>query len=102
MGMNAGVSTRPCDNVITPRRPSPSVASTSNFKLVLPLDQHRIAIAEEAVAVLDRMTVRDADILCAAERRYQHEQRRFREMEIGEQALDHPEPVARQDEKTGL
>ena len=48
------------------------------------------------------MVVGLQDALFPGERADQHEQRRFRQVEIGEQALHHLEPEARVNEKIGF
>src|SRR4030095_12196305 len=66
------------------------------------LEQHRVAVAEEAIARSDRVRVRRADSVYASERRHQHQQRRAWQMEIGEQAVDDTEAIARRDKERGL
>jgi hypothetical protein len=62
-------------------------------------EQHRIAVAEEAVAIRDGMGVRGADVAVAGERRHEHQQRRLREVEVRAQPFDDAKPVAGRDEQ---
>src|SRR5689334_25341625 len=112
--MNAGVSTTPCGSVSLPLRAAPSLASTSNcietthhsspitHHSSLPFNKHRIAVAVEAVALIDGVAVRAANIIHAAERGNQHEQGGLRQVEIGEQALDDVKAVAGRHEEPGF
>src|ERR1700674_3650472 len=52
------------------------------------LDEHRVAVAEKAVALTDRVRVRGANRHVAGKGGHQHHQRRPRQMEVGQQAVD--------------
>src|SRR5262245_59346138 len=103
--MNTGVSTAPCASSSRPARAAPSLCVTANriagFYLRA-VDQHRIAVAEEAIARADRMPVGGADLLHPCERRDEHEQRRLGEMEVRDEAIDDAKAIARRDEEIGL
>src|SRR5581483_7346156 len=97
-GMKAGVLTTPCAVCNCPRRALPSVARMSNALLteIAPLgvnaslealQQTGIAIGEEAIVLGDGMGIGGAHALGAGEGADQHEQRRFRQMEIGQQQI---------------
>ena len=58
-------------------------------------DQHGIAVGEEAVALLNRVPVGIKDQLATCQRGHQHQQGRFRQVEIGNQAIDAADAVAR-------
>ena len=58
------------------------------------LEQYRVVVAEEVIAFGDGMGVGGADGVVAGEGRDQHEQRRFRQVEIGDQPVDDLEAVA--------
>ena len=49
-----------------------------------------------------RMTINRADVFHAGKRGNQHQQRRFGQVEIGNQAVGHIEPVARRNENIGI
>src|ERR1700687_1985714 len=68
----------------------------------LTLEQHRIAVAEEAIAVADGVRVCAADRLKAVESRDQHQQRRPWQVEISPQPVDDAESESRRDEQLGL
>src|SRR5437868_3777155 len=94
-GMNTGVGISPRGVWRMPARAWPSVAMTSNSMV----EQHRIAVAEEAIALGDRVAVRREHAIGAGERAHQHEQRRFREVEVGDEVVDDAKLVARIDEQ---
>src|SRR5512133_1020685 len=96
--MNTGVSTTPWARVRRPRRAAPEVPRRSNC-MVAPEDEHGVAIAEESVAVCKRARIGGADGGYAAEGRHQHEQRRLRQMEIGDEQIDDAEREAGGDEQ---
>ena len=52
--------------------------------------------------ILNRKRISAANIVNAAERRYQHQQRRFRQVKIGDQAFDNIETKPRQDKNIRL
>ena len=62
------------------------------------VQQHGVAIAEKAVFLFDGVPVNFADALAAGKGRHQHQQRGFGQVEIGYQAVNHAERVARRDE----
>src|SRR5690606_29996120 len=64
--------------------------------------QHRVAVGEEAVALLHRMAVGGEDPLLPGEGRDQHQQRAFRQVEVGHQRVHAADPVAGEDEDPGL
>src|ERR1700687_3527270 len=105
--MNTGVSTTPCASVRRPCRALPDVARSVNLIAAIPLldglrgsalQQHRITVAVEAITGGDRMRIRAPDDVVAGKRRDQHQQRGFRQVEIGEQPVDYAEAVTRRDE----
>jgi hypothetical protein len=51
--------------------------------------QRRIAVREEAIARGDGMGIDAPDLVHPHQRRDQHHQRRFRQMEIGHQRIGH-------------
>src|SRR3546814_19174562 len=63
------------------------------------LDQHRIAIAEEAIALGDGMAIRGHHPFMTAVRADQHQQRALGQMEIGQQSNDDAEAITRRDEQ---
>ena len=65
-------------------------------------DHHRVAIGVEPVSLGDRVLVRRQDRVVARERAHQHEQRGAGEVEVGDQAVHHAEPVSRRDQELGL
>src|SRR5437879_4774406 len=112
--MKIGVSITPWFSVSRPRRadvrPLWSVLSNLKSSMVVGLvgqvylvsEQHGIAVAEEAVALRNRVRIRGADLVVAGEGRHQHQQRRFRQVEIGDQARDSLERIAGRDEQRGV
>src|SRR3954464_13234730 len=91
--MNAGVSTAPC---ASPRRPRRAFAEVERIlkSRSAPLDQHGVAVREEAVALVDRVPVGLEDVLLAGEGADEHEKGRFWQMKIGQQPVDDLEFVA--------
>src|SRR4051794_20519662 len=61
-------------------------------------DQRRIAVRKKAIALLDRMTIRRQHRLAPGERADEHQQRRFRQMEVRHQRIDARDAVARKNE----
>src|SRR3990172_11235046 len=102
--MNNGVSASPCASASTPHRAAPSRCVISNFidaacSWAHLINQHRVTVTEKAIPLLDRMSVGAADGLEPCERRHEHEQGRFRQVEISEQPVDDAEIIARRDEQ---
>src|SRR2546427_10320354 len=113
--MKIGVSITPWFSVSRPRRaevrPLWSVLSNLKSSMVVGLvsglvslvsEQHGIAIAEETVALRDRVRIGGANLVVTGEGRHQHQQRRFRQMEIGNQTGHGLEHVAGRDEQRGV
>src|SRR5262249_37187979 len=65
-------------------------------------DQHRVAVAIEAVALADRLVVGAAQQLVAAKGAHQNQQRRTREMKIRQQNVDAAKLVGGADEERRL
>ena len=128
-GMKAGVSMAPCAVVSRPSRAAPSRARISKPIVTAPapgrrnldrgrpariagrrpairgrrcLDQAGVAVGEKAVALGDGVRVGGLDPVEPGQRRDQHQQRRARQVEIGQQHVDRAKPVARQDEQPRL
>src|SRR4030095_17050681 len=99
--MKAGVSIAPCQVVMRPSRARPSTFSSSKPKPPISGYEHRVAVRVEAIARLDRVAVRAQDDLPPGERRHQDEQARAREMEVGDERVHAPEPLAGADEGIG-
>src|ERR1039458_9047068 len=68
---------------------------------VLPLDQHRIAIAEKTILLFHRMAVGGEHFIHPSKRAHQHQQCRARQVKIGEQHIHHFEAITRYDEDVG-
>src|SRR6185437_1008648 len=66
------------------------------------MKQAGIAIAEEAVVRGDGVGVSRSHAVEPSESGDQHEERRARQMEVGEQDIDRAEAIARRDEQRGL
>src|SRR5688500_3497500 len=79
--------------------PRPRAGATGSLAAI---DQHRVAVAEEAISLGDGVGVGAADVVDAGEGAHQHEQRGARQVEVRDQAVDRAEAVARQDEETGV
>ena len=75
---------------------------TSGPSAILPRQQHGVAVAVEAQPRLDGLPVGGQDTGGAGEGGDQHQQRALRQMEVGEQAIDHPEVEAGADEEPAL
>src|SRR5512140_4002147 len=65
------------------------------------LDQHRVAVAEEAVPPRHRLPVRLEDPIAPPQGAREDQQGGAREVEVGEEGVDGPERVARPDEELG-
>src|ERR1700736_5306820 len=52
-------------------------------------DEHAVAVREEPIPGFDRMTIRGESVFSARKRAHQHQQSRLRQVEVGEQRLDH-------------
>jgi hypothetical protein len=65
-----------------------TLASNANSQLRASQDQHRVAVAVEVVSALDGCAIRGKDSLSTCECRDQHEQRRSRQMKVGDEPLD--------------
>ena len=108
-GMNTGVSMSPCAVVSTPARARPARATTRNVPcrraheaVRCCSDQHRVAVAVEPVAERDRLAVGGQHRLPLGERRHQHQQRRARQVKVGDQIGHHEEALAGQQIQIGL
>src|SRR5271166_5155319 len=111
-GMKAGVRMTPRDVVISPSRAEPSTARTAKETssvmptsdlLFCPTDQEAgVAVGIEAITRFDRMRIGRPHALEPAEGADEHEERRARQMEIGQEGVDRAEAVARRDEDRGL
>src|SRR5258708_13871036 len=64
--------------------------------------QTGVAIRKEPVAPADRMGIGPFHGVEAAESRYQHEQGRSRQVEIGQKDIDGAKSIARRDEDRGI
>ena len=105
---------RRLDDAVVERRAgrggrAPSVASRSKRSMrsivsarVSRDQQHRVAVAEEAVARVDRVAVQRHHVRVAGEGGDEHQQRAARQVEVGDQAVDDAELEARRDEDVGL
>src|SRR4051812_35644368 len=69
---------------------------------VLRKQQRRIPVRVEPVVIFNGMRICRLHPIQPHQRRYQHEQRRARQMEVGEQAVDSLEAVAGGDEDRGV
>src|SRR3569832_2558609 len=92
-GMNTGVSMSPRGVCRMPARALPRVASSSNDqpgvgRSNFTVHQHRIAVAEEPIALGDRVAICAEHALGAGERAHLHQQRRFGEVEVRDLVLD--------------
>ena len=61
-------------------------------------DEHAVAIGEEPISGLDRMTVGGERVFSSGKRAHQHQQGRLRQVKIGEQRLDYVQGGARGEE----
>src|SRR3954469_12638512 len=100
-GMNRGVSPVPGGSRSLPRLARPSRWLTENEITGALYDQHRVAVAEESILLPHGLAVGGEDAVEAREGRDQHEERRARQMEVGEEPVDRAEPVAGRDEEIG-
>ena len=64
-------------------------------------DEHAIAVGEEAITTLYGMTVSGEGVFSPGKRAHQHQERRLRQMEIGEHRLDYFEAAARREKDVG-
>src|SRR3990167_3932951 len=94
-GMNTGVSTAPWGVTRRPQRAAPSVARSLN-------NERGVAVGVEAVARADRVSVRLHDQLPPRERADQHEERRARQVEVGQEDVHRAEAEAGRDVEGGL
>jgi hypothetical protein len=78
--MKTGVSTVPCDVCSRP-------------------DEHGVAVAVETIAGSDGLAIGRKHLLAPGEGRDQHEQGRFRQVEVGDEIGHHAELVAGQDQQ---
>ncbi len=108
--MNAGVSHAAVREREHAAARGAVAACTSNFKrraarrerLRIGGDEHRVTVAEEAVALAHRVRIGREHALAARESRDQHQQRGLRQVEVRQQRIDHAEAESRQDEDVGL
>src|SRR5690349_7602288 len=78
---------------VTPCKPVSSAASVSSE------NQHRIAVTVEPVPPLHGISIDGEDFLAARKRRREDQQRRLRQMEIGDEARHQLETMTRADEQ---
>src|SRR6478752_6864776 len=81
---------------LTRRGKSPSAWACAS------LHEHAVAIGKEPVSLSDRVLIRLEHIFPPGKSRDQHEQCRFRKMEIGQQRAGHMEPEAGIDKDISL
>ena len=72
------------------------------YDFVTSQNQHRITIAIEPIAMSNCLFVDGEDLVAARKRRREDQQRRLRQMEVGEESGDQLEAVTRVDEQAGL
>src|SRR6266542_7070305 len=77
-------------------------SSIESIAVRMSFEQHRIAIAKKAVPPGDCVSIRSANRLYARKCRNEHQQCRFRQMKIGEQAIDDTEAESGRDEQARL
>ena len=65
-------------------------------------DQAGVAVGKETIASGDRVRIGGLDPLVPSERRDQHQQGRARQVEVGQQQVDGPEPVTGKNEQSGF
>ena len=65
-------------------------------------DEHAITIAKEFVALGHRVLICGNGVLKAGKRAHQHDQSRLRQVEIGNQGIDHLIVIARVDKDRGV
>ena len=65
-------------------------------------NQHRITVAVEPIPMSNCLFVDGEDLVAARKRRREDQQRRLRQMEVGDQAGDQLEAVTRVDEQARL
>ena len=85
-------------------KPTPYLFTiTSYFLLAHPLqDEHRISEGEKPVALLHGLTVSGHDGFVACEGGNQHDQGAFRQMKVGDQAVDYVKLIAGLDKNIGV
>src|SRR5690242_12013655 len=120
-GMKAGVWTEPCGVTSSPRRAAPSVFSTRKEKgrairqsyqsghirdpscrYAIRIKQARIPVGIEPVPVGNRMRIGLLYRIEPAESRYQHEQRRARQMKVCQHQIDSTKFISRRYENLGF
>ena len=65
-------------------------------------NQHRIAVAVEPIPPVDGVSIDGEDLVAARKRRREDQERRLRQMEVGDEAVDGAEPEAGGDEDGGV
>ena len=91
-----------CNSRVYARLPKLATCG-GGVSLASTLAQERgVAITIEAVSAAYRVRIGGADALEAGKGRDQHQQRRARQMKIGEQRVNGAEAIARRDEDVGL
>ena len=65
-------------------------------------DEHTVAEREEAVFLVDRRLISRHDLFFGRKRAHKHDQRRLRQMEIGDQTVDRFELITRENENIGI
>src|SRR5580765_3161558 len=99
--MKAGVSISPWGVRSRPARAAPSVLTTFSSTARILRDQHGIAVRIEAIALGDGVPIGAEQRLAPAEGRRQQQERRPREVEVGDEGVDDPEAMAGVDEEIG-
>ena len=66
------------------------------------IDQHAITIAEETIPFLDRLSIGFEHEFLSRQSTDEHQQRRLREVKVGQQRIDHLEVVGRIDKNVRL
>ena len=69
---------------------------------MLPVEQHRVSKAEESVSEIDRLLVGRPQLVDSGEGHDESQHRAPRQVEIREERIHGPEPVARRDEDLRL
>ena len=95
--MKMGVGTSPCAR----RERAGARLAVGAVEAEAHREQHRVAVAVEAVAAGDGVVVGGEDALLAGEGGDEHDQRRARQVEVGEHDVDGAEGVAGADEDRG-
>ena len=68
------------------------------YTVLMSLDQHRISKGKEPIPLLHRLFIGSQHMLPSRKGGNQHDQSGFRQMEVGDQGVQHLEAVARIDE----